>query len=246
MVRAQAMLLDHLGIAQLHAVVGGSMGGMQTLSLGRDLPDRIEGGARDRIDGAAFGAEYRVPRGRAPGDHGRSQLADGDYYADACTPAAGLAVARMAAHITYLSESGLTEKFGRRLQAREAKSRSASMPISRSNPICGIRAELHRPLRRQRLSLYHARDGLFRPGRGIWRPLANAPFARSRTRFALVSFDTDWLYPTAESRAVVHALNASGAAASFVELSAPFGHDSFLLDVPALDRVVSGFICADS
>ncbi len=61
-------------------------------------------------------------------------------------------------------------------------------------------------------------------------------------RFCLVSFDTDWLYPTAESRHVVHALNAAGAPVSFVELSAPFGHDSFLLDVPALDRVVKGFL----
>jgi homoserine O-acetyltransferase/O-succinyltransferase len=73
--------------------------------------------------------------------------------------------------------------------------------------------------------------------------LANA-YRRTKARFALVSFDTDWLYPTAESRNVVHALNAAGAAASFVELSAPYGHDSFLLDVPALDRVVSGFLCA--
>jgi homoserine O-acetyltransferase len=71
--------------------------------------------------------------------------------------------------------------------------------------------------------------------------LANA-FARTQARFCLVSFDSDWLYPTAESRHVVHALNAAGAAVSFVELSAPHGHDSFLLDVPALDRVIRGFL----
>ena len=71
--------------------------------------------------------------------------------------------------------------------------------------------------------------------------LADA-FAQTQARFCLVSFDTDWLYPTAESRNVVHALNAAGAPVSFVELSSPFGHDSFLLDVPALDQVVEGFL----
>jgi len=71
--------------------------------------------------------------------------------------------------------------------------------------------------------------------------LVNA-FARSQARFCLVSFDSDWLYPTSESRTIVHALNATGAEASFVELSSPFGHDAFLLDVPELDRVVGGFL----
>ena len=67
-------------------------------------------------------------------------------------------------------------------------------------------------------------------------------FARSKARFCLVSFDTDWLYPTAESKKIVHALSAAGAPVSFVELSAPFGHDSFLLDVPEQDRVIAGFL----
>ena len=71
--------------------------------------------------------------------------------------------------------------------------------------------------------------------------LASA-FTASRARFCLVSFDTDWLYPTAESRIIVHALNASGAQASFVELSSPFGHDAFLLECPELNRVVDGFL----
>ena len=72
-------------------------------------------------------------------------------------------------------------------------------------------------------------------------PLAEA-FARTAAKFCVVSFDTDWLYPTQQSRKLVHVLSAAGAAVSFVELSAPFGHDSFLLDVPALDRVVTGFL----
>jgi len=67
-------------------------------------------------------------------------------------------------------------------------------------------------------------------------------FAGAVARFCVVSFDTDWLYPTAESRKIAHALNAAGAPVSFMELAAPFGHDSFLLDVPALDRVIAGFL----
>jgi len=73
--------------------------------------------------------------------------------------------------------------------------------------------------------------------------LANA-FRGSKARFCLVSFDTDWLYPTRESRAIVQALNAAGAAASFVELSSPYGHDAFLLEAPELNRVVDGFLRA--
>ena len=149
----------------------------------------------------------------------------------------------MAAHITYLSERGLTEKFGRGLQDRDAKTFSFD---------ADFRVESY--LRHQGLSFTDRFDAnsylyitramdyfdLAEEHGGL---LANA-FRKSSTRFAMVSFDTDWLYPTSEARSVVHALNAAGAAASFVELSAPFGHDSFLLDVPALDRVVSGFLGA--
>jgi len=244
MVRAQALLLDHLGIARLHAVVGGSMGGMQALSFAATFPDRaasavvIASTARHSAQNIAF---HEVGRQAIMAD---PNWRGGDYYGDGVSPAAGLAVARMAAHITYLSESGLTEKFGRRLQARAQKSFGFDADF-----------QVESYLRHQGLAFSDRFDAnsylyitramdyfdLAEEHGGV---LANA-FRGSGIRFALVSFDTDWLYPTAESRAVVHALNAAGAAASFVELSAPFGHDSFLLDVPALDRVVSGFLCAD-
>ena len=244
MVRAQALLLDHLGIAQLHAVVGGSMGGMQALSWAATFPDRMRAAlviastARHSAQNIAF---HEVGRQAIMAD---PNWRGGDYYADGVSPSAGLAVARMAAHITYLSESGLTEKFGRRLQAREAKSFGFDADF-----------QVESYLRHQGLSFTDRFDAnsylyitramdYFDLAEEYGGLLANA-FRGSKAKFALVSFDTDWLYPTAESRAVVHALNAAGAEASFVELSAPFGHDSFLLDVPALDRVVSGFICAD-
>jgi len=167
----------------------------------------------------------------------------GDYYHDGQAPDAGLAVARMAAHITYLSEHGLTEKFGRRLQDRAAKTFGFDADF-----------QVESYLRYQGLSftgrfdansyLYITRAmDYFDLAEDHGGHLANA-FRGSATRFCAVSFDTDWLYPTSESRNIVHALNAGGAPVSFMELSAPFGHDSFLLDVPELDRVVDGFLTA--
>ncbi|KQN92392.1 homoserine O-acetyltransferase [Sphingomonas sp. Leaf231] len=242
MVRAQALLLDHLGVARLAAVVGGSMGGMQALSWAATFPERvakcvvIASTARHSAQNIAF---HEVGRQAVMAD---PNWRGGDYY-DGDAPAAGLAVARMAAHITYLSEAGLTEKFGRRLQAREQKSFGFDADF-----------QVESYLRHQGLAFTDRFDAnsylyitraldyfdLAEEHGGL---LANA-FRGGGTRFCLVSFDTDWLYPTSESRAIVHALMAAGAPASFVELSSPFGHDAFLLDSPELDRVMHGFLSA--
>ena len=170
---------------------------------------------------------------------------DGDYYATGHAPNDGLAVARMAAHITYLSEAGLTEKFGRRLQNKAAVGFGFDADF-----------QIESYLRHQGLAFtdrFDANSYLYITRAMDYFDLAEEhggrladAFRGSKTRFALVSFDTDWLYPTSESRSIVHALNAAGAAASFVELSAPFGHDSFLLEVPELFRVVDGFLRAAS
>ena len=241
MVRAQAMLLDHLGIGRLAAVVGGSMGGMQTLSWAATFPDRvgsavvIASSPRHTAQNIAF---HEVGRQAIMAD---PKWRGGDYYDDE-PPAAGLSVARMAAHITYLSEAGLTEKFGRRLQHREAKSFGFDADF-----------QVESYLRHQGISFTQRFDAnsylyitramdyfdLAEEHGGL---LANA-FSAS-TRFCLVSFDTDWLYPTVESRMVVTALHAAGAPVSFVELASPFGHDAFLLDSPELTHVVDGFLKA--
>jgi homoserine O-acetyltransferase/O-succinyltransferase len=240
MVRAQAMLLDHLGVRRLKAVVGGSMGGMQALSWAATFPDRVAAAvviaatARHSAQNIAFHEVGRQAIMADPNWNG------GDYY-DAASPAAGLAVARMAAHITYLSEAGLTEKFGRRLQAREAKSFGFDADF-----------QVESYLRHQGLAFTDRFDAnaylyitraldYFELADEHGGVLANA-FRGTPTRFCLVSFDTDWLYPTRESRAIVQALHAAGAKASFVELSSPFGHDAFLLDSPELNRVVEGFL----
>ena len=242
MVRAQAMLLDHLGVARLAAVVGGSMGGMQALSWVATFPDRVAAAvviastARHTAQNIAF---HEVGRQAIMAD---PDWAGGDYYGGAM-PTRGLAVARMAAHITYLSEAGLTEKFGRRLQAREAKSFGfdADFQVESYLRHQGL-AFTDRFDANSYLYITRAMDyfDLAEEHGGL---LANA-FRHARARFCLVSFDTDWLYPTVESRAIVQALNAAGVPASFVELSSPYGHDAFLLDAPELDRVVAGFLGA--
>ncbi len=246
MARSQTLLMDHLGIRRLHAVVGGSMGGMQALSWAAHFPDRVAAAliiastAKHSAQNIAF---HEVGRQAIMAD---PNWRGGDYYADGKTPDAGLAVARMAAHITYLSESGLTEKFGRRLQARPDRPDGAKT--------FGFDADfqVESYLRHQGLSFTDRFDAnsylyitraidYFDLAEEFGGHLANA-FKDSATRFCLISFDTDWLYPTAESKSIAHALNAAGAPVSCVELSSPFGHDAFFLDLPELDRVVRGFI----
>ncbi|WP_454598349.1 homoserine O-acetyltransferase MetX [Qipengyuania sp. SM2507] len=241
MVRGLVGLLDTLGIERLHAVVGGSMGGMQALSLAANWPERaarvlaIATTARHSAQNIAF---HEVGRQAIMAD---PNWRDGNYYGHEERPAAGLAVARMAAHITYLSEDGLTEKFGRRLQDRTEKTFGFDADFQVESYLryqgSGFTKRFDA---NSYLYITRAMD-YFDLGEEHGGKLAQA-FAGTDARFCLVSFDSDWLYPTAESRHVVHALNAAGAPVSFVELSAPFGHDSFLLDVPALDRVVRGFL----
>jgi homoserine O-acetyltransferase len=246
MVRAQVALLDALGIDRVHAVVGGSMGGMQALSFAANFPERcaaalvIASTARHSAQNIAF---HEVGRQAIMAD---PQWRGGDYYSHGKGPEKGLAVARMAAHITYLSEAGLTDKFGRNLQDRPDGTPGAKT--------FGFDADfqVESYLRYQGLSFtdrFDANSYLYITRAMDYFDLAEEhggrladAFARSAARFCLVSFDTDWLYPTTESRLIAHALNAAGCPVSFMELSAPFGHDSFLLDVPELDRVVAGFL----
>ncbi|MBV8972139.1 MAG: homoserine O-acetyltransferase [Sphingomonadaceae bacterium] len=241
MVTAQAALIDHFGIDTL-AVVGGSMGGMQALDWAVAFPERVRAvvaiatAARHSAQNIAF---HEVGRQAIMADPAWA----GGAYPPGTQPSAGLSVARMAAHITYLSEAGLTEKFGRRLQDRDAVSFGFDADF-----------QVESYLRHQGLSFterFDANSYLYITRAMDYFDLAApfdgrlaAAFAGTRARFAVVSFTSDWLYPTAESRRIVHALNAAGAAVSFVELDSPFGHDAFLLDAPNLNRVVDGFLQA--
>jgi homoserine O-acetyltransferase len=241
MVRAQAALIDHLGIETLFAVLGGSMGGMQVLQWAASYPQRvfaalpIATGARHSAQNIAF---HEVGRQAVMAD---PEWRSGRYLADGTTPRRGLAVARMGAHITYLSDAALHRKFGRRLQDRAAPTFTfdADFQVESYLRHQGI-SFVERFDANSYLYLTRAMDyfDLAADYDGV---LASA-FKGSRTRFCVVSFTSDWLFPTAESRAIVHALNAAGAPVSFAEIVSDKGHDAFLLDEPEFFAIMRGFL----
>jgi len=243
MVRAQAMLIDHLGIDTLFCVIGGSMGGMQVLQWTASYPERvfaampIATAAKHSAQNIAF---HEVGRQAIMAD---PEWRAGRYLVDAARPEKGLAVARMAAHITYLSEPALHRKFGRKLQDRAAPTFSfdADFEIESYLRYQG-RSFVERFDANSYLYLTRAMD-YFDLAEDYGGRLAGA-FTRTRTRFCVVSFTSDWLFPTSDSRAIVHALNASAASVSFVEIETDKGHDAFLLDVPELLATSRGFIDA--
>ena len=241
MVRAQAALLDHLGIPDLFCVIGGSMGGMQVLEWAASHPARvfaavpIATAARHSAQNIAF---HEVGRQAIMAD---PEWKGGDYRLHQTVPARGLSVARMTAHITYLSEQALQRKFGRALQNRDALGfgfdadfqvesylrHQGSTFVDRFDP----NSYLYITRAMDYFDLAAAHGGV----------LANA-FKGTPTRFCLFSFTSDWLFPTRESRSVVHALNAAAANVSFVEIASDKGHDAFLLDEPEMFRTLAGFL----
>jgi homoserine O-acetyltransferase len=241
MVRAQAMLIDHFGIDQLFCVLGGSMGGMQVLEWTSSHPERvfsalpIATGARHSSQNIAF---HEVGRQAVMAD---PDWRGGKYIEAGVRPEKGLAVARMAAHITYLSEAALHRKFGRNLQDREALTFGfdADFQIESYLRHQGI-TFVERFDANSYLYMTRAMD-YFDLAADHGGRLADA-FQKTRTRFCVVSFTSDWLFPTEENRAIVHALNAAGASVSFVEIATDRGHDAFLLDEPELFAAIRGFL----
>jgi homoserine O-acetyltransferase len=243
MVDAQARLIDHLGITDLFAVIGGSMGGMQVLEWAARYKDRVF--CAMPIATAAWHSSQNI----AFHEVGRQAvMADpdwcgGNYYAEDKIPKRGLAVARMAAHITYLSEEALQRKFGRSLQDRSSVtfSFSADFQIESYLRYQGS-SFVDRFDANSYLYITRAMD-YFDMKVEYGGHLAEA-FRGTKTRFCVVSFTSDWLYPTRESRAIVHALNAVAANVSFVEIESDKGHDAFLLDEPDFFNTVRGFLSA--
>jgi homoserine O-acetyltransferase len=241
MVRAQAMLLDHLGIDTLFAVAGGSMGGMQVLQWAASYPQRVFAAlpiacaTRHSAQNIAF---HEVGRQAVMAD---PEWKGGRYFVDGGNPRRGLAVARMGAHITYLSDAALHRKFGRKFQDRENRTFSFDADF-----------EVESYLRHQGISFVERFDAnsylyltramdYFDIAADSGGTISNA-FKNTPTRFCVVSFTSDWLFPTVESRAIVHALNAGGARVSFAEIVTDKGHDAFLLDEPELFAIVRGFL----
>jgi homoserine O-acetyltransferase len=241
MVRAQAALLDALGIEKTLCVTGGSMGGMQVLQWVASYPDRVVGAmpiacaARHTAQNIAL---HEVGRQAIMADPG---WCGGAYLSEGTLPSKGLAVARMTAHITYLSEAALERKFGRNLQNRSEISFQFA-------PDFQVESYLHhqgssfvdRFDANSYLYITRAMD-YFDLATDYGGVLADA-FRGTRTRFENISFTSDWLFPTAENKHIVRALEAAGVSVSFAEIATDRGHDAFLLEEPELFATARGFL----
>ncbi|GBQ63016.1 homoserine O-acetyltransferase [Ameyamaea chiangmaiensis NBRC 103196] len=249
MVHAQARALDAMGIGRLFAVIGGSMGGMLVLQWAASYPERVFAAlpiATSPFHSAQNIAFNEVSRQAIFAD---PDWNGGRYWARGAIPARGLAVARMMAHITYLSEDALTRKFGRRV--RQDPVGPAAGPLAPA-PLFGEMFEVESYLRHQGSSFVRRFDAnsyltitramdYFDLGAEHDGDLAPV-FAGTPTRFCVVSFSSDWLFPTSQARFLARALNSAAANVSFVEIDSDKGHDAFLLDEPDLDRTVRGFL----
>ncbi len=241
MVNAQYNLLELFKIDQLYSVVGGSMGGMQVLQFVANFPGKsktaipIACTASHSAQNIAFN---ELGRQSIMAD---SNWKNGNYSKLSLSPDKGLAVARMAAHITYLSKKGLQEKFGRKLQERDDLNFSfdADFQIESylryQGSIFVDRFDANSYLYITRAMDYF---DLVKQYNGN---LSKA-FEQTKTKFFIISFTSDWLYPTSENKEIVIALNSSGADVGFIEVTSDKGHDSFLLDVPEFLKTVKNFL----
>lgn len=243
MVDAQVRLIDHLGISELFSVIGGSMGGMQVLEWVARHKHRVATAipiATAPWHSAQNIAFHEVGRQAVMAD---PDWRGGNYYAAGVVPKNGLAVARMAAHITYLSEKALQGKFGRNLQDRTARSFSFDADfkiesyLRHQGSTFVDRFDANSYLYITRAMDYFDLEGAH-GGK-----LANA-FVGATAEICVVSFTSDWLYPTRDSKAIVKALNAVAANVSFVEIESDKGHDAFLLHEPEFHETVRGFLTA--
>lgn len=241
-VAVHSALVRHLGIDKLLAVIGGSLGGMQVLEWAAQFPNQIASAivlasaARLSAQGIAFNAVGR--RAIVTDPH----FNNGDYYGQESGPNMGLALARMVAHITYLSEASIEKKFGRRLQHSDQFAyelmRETEFQIESYLHYQGVRF-VERFDANSYLYLTRAMDyfdlaeryGSLEKGLG-----------QTSARFLITSYTTDWLFPTIQSQELVTALVASRRHATFVELTSPFGHDSFLLEVDPLAELLGPFL----
>lgn len=240
MVRSQKLLLDHLGIAALHAVVGGSMGGMLALQFGIEYPDytrRVLAMATTAREGAQAIAFNEVGR--------QAIMQDPDWnhgdYAKGGGPRVGLAIARMMAHITYLSDASMDRKFGRRRKgsgAGEAYNFDVQFEVESYLRHQG-QAFINRFDANTYLYITRALDHFDLPQAYGSLEAALAPV---QAETLVVGFTSDWLFPPEQNRAIALALLRAGKRASYAELATDLGHDSFLLESEELYRLVRSFL----
>jgi homoserine O-acetyltransferase len=243
MVRAQAALLDALGIRELLCVTGGSMGGMQALQWLASFPERVV----SAIPIAA--AAHHTAQNIALHEIGRqaimadSDWRDGDYLAAGVRPKRGLSTARMIGHVSYLSEAALAKKFGRALCNRPKVSFGFEQDFQVESYLHHQGASfVERFDANSYLYITRAMD-YFDLAAGHEGDLAKA-FARCKARVQCISFTSDWLFPTAENKRHAAALKTAGADVRFAEIETDRGHDAFLLEEPELFALVRDFLAS--
>jgi homoserine O-acetyltransferase len=239
LVSVHRALLRHLAVPRVLAAIGGSLGGMQALQWALDHPDEVDGAvlvcasSRLTAQNIAFSAVAREAILRDP------EFRGGDYH-DHGQPAVGLSLARMIAHITYLSEQSMREKFGRRLQDADVPRRGFDIDF-----------QVESYLQHQGQSFLRRFDALsylyLTRCMDYFDPFADEALAvvrlqAGRTRYLVISFDTDWRFDTSHSREIVRVLQAAHRPVTFREITSPWGHDSFLLEVPEYHRTVRAFL----
>ena len=241
MVRAQVRLIDHLGIEQLLCVAGGSMGGMQALEWATHHPQRLK--AAIPIATTA----HHSPMLIALSEVGRQAIyADpawnnGDYYDAALKPDAGLAVARMVGHITYLSEASMQQKFGRRLQDQVRYGYEFRSEFQVESYLKYKGDNFTR--RFDANSYLYVTKAMDYFDLSAETGSVAAAFANSaHVRFLVLSFTSDWLYPSYHSKALVSALTAAGADVTYLDVQSSWGHDAFLLEVGTMTKLLRGFL----
>jgi len=239
MVQAQKHLIDHLGIKKIMSMLGGSVGGMQVLRWCVDYPEMVRSAipiattTRHSAQAIAFNEVARQAIMSDPNWRG------GNYY-DGNGPDHGLAVARMIGHVTYLSDDSMRSKFGRRLQNRSTLSFDFNGDFEVESYLRYQGTKFVARFDANSLLYITKASDYFDLERGDGTLLVNDKLAG--IRFLVISFTSDWLYPTYQSRAIVSALKKNGSDVSFCEIDAKWGHDAFLMPNKQRDKLISGFL----
>jgi len=245
MVQAQAELVTHLGIERLMSITGGSMGGMQVLEWALAYPERVAS-----IIPIAT-AQRQSAQNIALDEVGRQAIMkdpnwqEGRYYGGRA-PTSGLSIARMIAHITYLSKHSMRDKFGRRLQEKDGYGYDFSTEfqvesyLKYQGDAFIKRFDANSYLYISKAMDYY--DPATRYGSGSL--LAAFEQIRPDTRALVISFTSDWLYPTAEAKEIVRALKGNGIPAAFLEIPSTYGHDAFLLPNEQMEAAIRGFLAS--
>jgi homoserine O-acetyltransferase/O-succinyltransferase len=241
MVRAQVKLIDHLGIGQLFCVAGGSMGGMQVLEWAAHHPARLKAAIPLATTGRHSPMLIALSEVGRQAIYADPHWQNGDYYDKAQKPDAGLAVARMVGHITYLSDESMQHKFGRRLQDREKFGYEFQTEFQVESYLKYNGNNFTRRFdANSYLYVTKAMDYL-----DLTEPtgtLAGSFVHAAEIKFLVVSFTSDWLYPTYHSKDLVAALTAVGADVTFLDIASTWGHDAFLLEVETMTALLQSFL----